>query len=243
MIDRRLYSKVPGRCPLCGAVKPGRLKIARYGLPAYFAECTTCQLIYQNPATSLSASRLYYERLWSDRRARYDKCSDISLIVDVRPPPAKLCDFGAGTGEFVAEAQARGYQAEGIEISVAGRKRALKNYHVVLKPGLDDDAQYDIFCLWATVEHWADPREVLRLARSRLKDDGILFLMTPELEPDNLWAQPGHFCFDHRCLMTANTLDRMLIESGFTSLVRQSHRDGCLWGYAIPRPKWTRKSR
>jgi 2-polyprenyl-3-methyl-5-hydroxy-6-metoxy-1,4-benzoquinol methylase len=100
----------------------------------------------------------------------------------------RLLDMGSGLGFFVkAAASHPGWDAYGCEISPAAVKFAreqlgLKN--VVCSPLQDVNlppASFDIITIWDVLDHILLPDPLLSRCHALLKQDGILFIRTPNI--------------------------------------------------------------
>lgn len=100
----------------------------------------------------------------------------------------RLLDIGCGMGFFVARIagfpswEACGYEVSPVAAAYAREKLGLDNvFHGdVLDSGFDASS-FDIVTMWDVIEHIPDPDPVLSFAERVLKDDGFLFLHTPNI--------------------------------------------------------------
>jgi SAM-dependent methyltransferase len=140
----------------------------------------------------------------------------------------RLLEIGCGTGDFLAEAQAAGFDVAGVEVSAdavrAARARVGESaVHLGelpdVAPGL---GTFDVCVLWDVLEHARNPLDLLREARALLRPDGVLALATPSLDSwsarllGERWMEikPEHlFYFDGR------TLQGALFRAGFEGVV------------------------
>jgi len=95
----------------------------------------------------------------------------------------RLLDVGAGSGAFLQLARARGWEADGVELSpeLAGRAAARSGARVVVGdfPSVPlPEPVYDVVTMWDVLEHTADPGAFLDRARSLLAPGGILLVFT-----------------------------------------------------------------
>ena len=103
------------------------------------------------------------------------------------PGELRLLDCGAGDGGLVAEAQARGFDAAGLEVSAAAIERAhashpgidLRRHSVEELPWPVEAAAWDIVVSFELIEHLLEPTALLRGAREALVPGGALALSTP----------------------------------------------------------------
>ena len=140
-------------------------------------------------------------------------------------PGGCLLDVGSGSGAFLAQMEALGWRAEGLEPDpeavAAARDAGLTVTHGTLRD-LDTEehsATFDAVTLSHVIEHLHDPAADLRMIRRLLKRGGLLWIATPNLEALGLrrfgrdWVNldpPRHLV-----LFTSASLERLLRRSGF----------------------------
>ena len=143
-------------------------------------------------------------------------------------PPAqgeqRLLDIGCGSGDFMEQAQAAGWQVWGVEPSSAGAQRAqrrgLQVFCVELTQANFPEKFFDLISMSHSIEHMADPLENLLRCHNLLKDNGKLLVVTPNFDCFDrytfgpYWAAiaiPKHFWF-----FSVRTLTEVLKRAGFT---------------------------
>lgn len=227
LIEGVAYQRVesPG-CPLCGRNVPARTIAAGFGMTAMVAECIDCRLAYQTPRPTPEASRAYMDMRWrsndayvadgEQQRARARKQLDVLAGLGARG--ARLLDFGAGAGAFVAAARARGWDAAGVERSTPAVERALRERDVRLHADLATAGKdFDVVTLWDVVEHLRDPRETVAALRAHVRPGGWMLFETGNWESWNrlaagdAWAL---YLFDHQYYFSPASLQRMLADAG-----------------------------
>jgi 2-polyprenyl-3-methyl-5-hydroxy-6-metoxy-1,4-benzoquinol methylase len=136
---------------------------------------------------------------------------------------ARLLDVGCGNGEFLAEMAAAGWIAEGLEVDERAvdqaRARGLDVRHGPLEDGAYHPRSFDAVTLSHVVEHLHDPVATLRRCRELVRDDGVLWIATPNL------AGRGHRRYGrawrglepprHLVLFTPSALVRAFDRAGF----------------------------
>lgn len=98
----------------------------------------------------------------------------------------RLLDVGAALGDFVLDAAARGWQAEGAEISsfavASARDRGAVMHEGPLESLGLTAASYDVITLYDAIEHLFDPIATLCEIRRLLKPGGLLHIVTPNVD-------------------------------------------------------------
>lgn len=135
---------------------------------------------------------------------------------------ARLLDVGCGSGEFVAEAGAGGWDAVGLDVdaaAIAGGRAAGRPVSVgEVGDGRFPDCSFDAVTLSHVIEHVHDPRAVLASCAAALRPGGRIWVATPDL------ASFGHdrFARDwlhldpprHLVLFTVDSLRRLMKQVG-----------------------------
>ncbi len=138
-------------------------------------------------------------------------------------PRPKLVEVGAHVGLFLSVAQARGWDATGVEPSrwavETGRRRYGVDLHVgdLASLGLPDSS-VDAVAIWDVLEHFTDPLAELKEARRILKPGGILALTTVNIASPHSKVTRGRWPWlmrMHLFYFTPATLKAMVEKAGF----------------------------
>lgn len=192
-------------CPLCGAVaaRPMYTCFAEF----HVVRCTACRFVYTTlPVDGEVLQRMYAESYYhTDTRQQYyfenmvtaqtvesensnirDFRKGLDLIEQHRSG-GKLLDVGCAVGVFLSMARDRGWDVMGVDVSPFAVSYAREKLGLDAVAGeLEDvelpDKHFDVITLWDVIEHFPDPIATLREVRRILKDDGILFVNTPNEE-------------------------------------------------------------
>jgi 2-polyprenyl-3-methyl-5-hydroxy-6-metoxy-1,4-benzoquinol methylase len=128
---------------------------------------------------------------------------------------ASLLDVGAGTGEFVRQAKASGFEAKGYEV-IPEAAKALTDARLYA----DDPFQFDAVTLWDTIEHLEDPQ--LRL--QQVKKGALLFASVPIFEDlRSIRASKHYRPGEHLYYWTRNGFVDWMALHGFRFLEGSDH--------------------
>tara|TARA_Y100000815_G_scaffold6892_1_gene6435 strand:+ start:1687 stop:2538 length:852 start_codon:yes stop_codon:yes gene_type:complete len=93
-----------------------------------------------------------------------------------------LLDIGAGTGDFIEEANNQGFSGIGVEPSEKARKIAFAK-KIDLKENLSQaTGKYDVITMWHVLEHVPDYNEQIKWLDVNLKEDGLLCIAVPNFK-------------------------------------------------------------
>jgi len=141
-----------------------------------------------------------------------------------------LLDVGCSSGLFLEVARSFSWKCYGVEVNKDTAAIAKqKGFTIVVGDLLNanfSNETFDVITLWEVLEHVRDPTNTLRHARNLLKNNGYLFISTPNIsgfEPEvsyhlmgktmNFWRHPeppGHLY-----QFSVNTIQKLLVKTGF----------------------------
>jgi SAM-dependent methyltransferase len=192
-------------CPICGRDPEQTL---RYDFAPYRAvSCSRCGLVFLSPRLTESAIL----KLYSDQEYYISEVSGQGYdeYLEVRhnwiktftrrlnqitnyQAPGRVLDIGCGPGFFLEAAQAKGYNAFGLDpsdyiVKVAGEKFGGRIQKGVIETADYPADHFDLVVAFDTFEHVYHPLEWIAAARRVLKTGGLLAITTPD--PTSLLAK------------------------------------------------------
>ncbi|MEZ5345811.1 MAG: class I SAM-dependent methyltransferase [Pyrinomonadaceae bacterium] len=165
------------------------------------SECNTCGLVYLNPRPDVSE----FERIYPASYHAFDFSEkDFGFVYKVRsrleakrvlswckdlPDDARIIDTGCGDGfhlSLLKEYGNKSWTLEGIDIDSRAAQMA-KDKGFTVHVGSIDEVElpkdsYDLAIMVQTIEHVAEPGEVLRSVREILKPGGKIIVVTDNTE-------------------------------------------------------------
>jgi SAM-dependent methyltransferase len=108
-------------------------------------------------------------------------------VAAVADPGSPMIELGCGTGRFLERLEHAGWtgRREGVEYSPDVAEMTAARIGVPVQAGTVEDADlgpepHGLIVLRHVVEHLRDPGAALRRLRGGLRDDGVLYLATPD---------------------------------------------------------------
>lgn len=237
------------RCNLCGASryylvykKPRRgranvLPEAGYTIseshlekPNKIVRCMSCGLIYALPSLLARPVEKDYEEMVDpgyvkeERGRRAQARIILSKLKTVRG--GRLLDIGCGPGFFLDEAKKAGWHVQGVELSRWAQTYCQARFHIqVFRGALQEarfpDTSFDAIVMMDVLEHLEDPKGTLMEMRRILRDDGVVYISTPDIDSflsRFLGARWWGINRYHLFYFSRKTLERMFEEVGFKRL-------------------------
>lgn len=194
-------------CPICGSADTHpwrgggvatdvsaqdlRITDARYGLTLPLAHCRSCGFGFADSADVARLGQLYaalddpgYEETQSPRLLQMEW---LARTMRRHHPNAKTAlDVGAATGLLVAAALREGFDAIGIEPSLALSETARERNHVPVLTGILPHPElagrhFDVVFLVDVLEHVEAPLAMLQHCAELLAPGGLMLIVTPDV--------------------------------------------------------------
>ena len=210
-------------CSLCGSSLRAVVssKDAKSGQELIVKLCETCGLVQQAVIPSEEELRVYYSHHYrKDYKKTYAPKSKyvyraglaarnrLAFLGDVlngnlRNPPVRMLDVGAGGGEVVYAAVKKGLEAKGIEPNLGYSDFAREQYGITIETKhLDqvDDGPFDLITMFHVLEHIPNPAKVMRRLAELIQPGGFLMIEVPNIQqadasPSNIYFKAHLFYF------------------------------------------------
>ncbi len=206
------------RCPRC--------RLAWWPWPAFDAAAFYDEDYFQ----STSVAKGYSDYAALERGVRRTARSRLRrigrLLGTARPVRAsgarRMFEIGCGTGVFLDEARAAGWDVRGVEVSAyaAGRARArgLDVACGTLAEHPPPPSSFDCVALWDVIEHVAEPAALLQTAAAALRPGGVLALSTGDITSACArWSGARWHLFnlpEHLFFFSPQSLRRLIEDAG-----------------------------
>ena len=203
--------------------------------------CLTCSHVFCSPLPK----NIYknYEDVVDKEYLRHSKTRRLSSqsvlsIVKEYIPKGRLLDVGCATGDFLEEAKAAGYSAEGLELSrwsaEITRKKGIKVYQNRLKAlSRKFPERYDVITMWGVIEHFENPFAEMTYINRLLKPNGTLAIWTGNVDGimsrilgKRWWYWQGQ----HIQYFTNKSLNSLASLTGFETIITKRYPIAATYG-------------
>ncbi len=214
-------------CELCASAEPAAPWCAEKDV----VECRSCGLVYYDHGTKPGPPAAY-DAAYFNGGEYLDYARDKAILqrnFDERiaylrtlAPGGRLLEIGSAYGFFLERARAF-WTTRGLDISEDAARHARENLSLDVAHGdflnlPDEPENYDLICLWDTIEHLEHPVRTIKKAATWLKPGGHLVLTTGDVGSwvarirKGSWRQvhpPTHLYY-----FSASTLRRAFEDAG-----------------------------
>jgi len=212
-----------------------------------FVRCVKCGLVQMNPQPVKEEIIARYNRTFAEdylsyeleneaaflklqllalQDARFDKLEkELFSRAENEDSACKqptVLDIGCATGALLAHLKSRGWRVTGVEISpgaeYAQKERNLDVRNLPLEENNFPSCSFDVVLASHLIEHLNEPRFFLTEACRVLKDNGYIFITTPNISGFQACLYGSRWrsaIFDHLYLFSKRTLSDLLKSAGF----------------------------
>lgn len=143
---------------------------------------------------------------------------------DPSPSELSLLEIGCGRGDFLLEAQSKGFRVYGLEVTdhlveFANRRLGVSSIQKgFIETSNFEKESFDIVAFFDVIEHVRNPVDFLMRVRSLLKKNGKVFLVTPSLDSwsskllGNNWME---YKVEHLSYFNKKSISLLLEKTGF----------------------------
>jgi len=194
-------------CLLCGGKTK---KYFQYSESYKLVQCCVCDLVQTDPMPTddflkdwyqkydiLGEREPYYQALASDdpwstsegldiaRQFARIKKEFMAYGLKLMACP-EILDIGSGQGLFLDLVKRAGWEGVGIELNEKAVKMSQDRFGIKVQAGTIDsvdlgEKKFDVVALWDIFEHVKDPLELLLKSNQLLKQEGLIFIETPNV--------------------------------------------------------------
>jgi 2-polyprenyl-3-methyl-5-hydroxy-6-metoxy-1,4-benzoquinol methylase len=218
------------RCRVCGSPHT----VFAFALGLYrIVKCRRCRFAWPEPLPSEDEIIQFYRDCHhptavGDTINFPERESVIRTIRRLCLAGAKILDVGCGFGHYLDIAKRYGFRTFGVEPDAGRAAEAQKKGHSVyigtLSPSAFEGIRFDVVILNHVVEHLLNPQEVVSQIREHLKENGILYIATPNFGGAICTVEGSHHTHftppEHISYFTRASLVRLLTRCGFR-LIRE----------------------
>lgn len=199
--------------------------------PERIVRCRRCGLTYVNPRLapaqgfrtySGEEEAAYFQVTKADREA--DNTLLLQRIETLLGGAGRLLDVGCGDGLLLAQAQSRGWEPWGLEVSEAlvtqirDENGLMDIFYGTLSEAAYASTFFDAVVVVNVIEHLRDPAETMAEVSRIVRPGGIVAVHTPNVDSlEARWRGPAwHHCepLEHFYYFGAKTLGLLLEKSG-----------------------------
>lgn len=234
--------RVVYRCPQSASPLKGEA-VSNYTIsethlekPDQIVQCTRCDLVYAVPKGPLSGLLQDYVEMVdpdyvTEQEGRRAQARIILAKISKFKKQGKLLDIGSGPGIFLDEARKQGWRVTGLDLSGWAQQYGKEKFGVEIVlgdlsgAGFPEDS-FDAVTLLDVIEHVKDPKETLERVHRILKDDGVLYISTPDIESfvsRILGARWWGINKYHLSYFSKKTLEKLFMAVGFKKLRYSSY--------------------
>ncbi|GAA4456596.1 class I SAM-dependent methyltransferase [Nibrella saemangeumensis] len=206
-------------------------------------QCSTCTLLLTNPRPDVVSIGHYYksqdyishtdgntgliDQLYRTVRT-YTLRQKVNLIDEVNKGKGSMLDVGCGTGSFLEQCQAAGWEVSGVEPDPDAQAIAEKRLQKHIKENvhqIEVRPPFDVITMWHVLEHIPLVNESLKQIHSLLRPGGTLIIAVPNCQS---WDAEHYMkwwaAYDvprHLYHFSPTTLRKLVEKNGFNEVGRR----------------------
>lgn len=247
-------------CPLCGATERKLRWIKsspRVSESVHIFQCKGCDFVYSQEVLTPDAAKVFYDGLYRDGNYQsYDSQSETKLknwtevlkrvLTKTQGKPQRHLDLGCGEGYGMMAAQKLGLETTGVEFcesaALKARTRKIGEVYVADLENLEDVHElkpggFDLITGFDSLDHVANPLEVLRKVTRLLSPDGLIYFNVTDIGSYYVVVMGEnfpHLCpFEHLSYFSRTTLKSVLTLSRLRYIDMTSEKRKLNYDYVV----------
>ncbi len=199
--------------------------------PKKIVKCMSCGLVYALPEMPLADIRKTYTEMIDldyiqEEKGRRQQAGIILEQISKYKKRGRLLDVGCGPGFFLDEAKRLGWEVTGVDLSGWAKDYCKEHFGIDVLQGVLTELglpnrSFDVIVLNDVIEHLADPKATLKEIRQILKNDGVIYVSTPDIDSalsQLLGARWWGINKYHLFYFSKKTLEQFFREVGFKAV-------------------------
>lgn len=193
------YDLNDATCMLCDSSN-----IAFWGKGSTFIRCNNCEICYRYNMPSVEELNEIYFSCYSKNNILAGSTSmssgnkslanQVAFISRLIKAPAKILDFGAGTGELIKILSDEGYIVRGCEFSKNARNKAKNSLGFDLYSSVEGiQEKFDLIVGIEVIEHLLEPQNIMIKLYDLLEDHGAIYITTPNTNGIQARVRKSHW--------------------------------------------------
>ncbi len=187
--------------------------------PEHLLRCQQCGLTFVPQTSNQHNLEAHYidmvdEQYLDEEISRRETSQKVLKRIQKFKKTGRLLEVGCATGFFLDEAKKNGWDVCGIEPSKWAADYAAQTFNLKVTQSLLNNTEetnnsFDVIVMLDVIEHLTNPARELQALRQMLKNDGILYISTPNISSftskllkSRWWGinQYHLFCFSKKTL-------------------------------------------
>ena len=220
-------------CPNC---KKSEFSVLSKTFDCSIIKCNKCMLTMKEMINSITKEQVQklkdnvytsVSRRLQIRNQNLKVAKDrLNLLIKSGVKKGKLLEIGCATGEFIEQAQNRGFDVTGVDTSPIFIDY-VQNKGIPAKCGLLEEVmeiktKFDVIAMFHLIEHVENPEKFLSTVSNYLNKNGVLYIICPNVDStvNKLFGyrHPDFQEQDHLFFYCKNTLGNFLRRSNFSEL-------------------------